>query len=84
MNPIAKTPSPPYYVVIFTSKRANGDNGYAAFAEEVLKLAEQQPGFLGAESVRDQDGVGITFPIGTPWSRSKRSKMKPDTWTPSV
>jgi len=60
MPPIAKTPSPPYYAVIFTSKRTEGDNGYADFAEEVLKLAEQQPGFLGAESVRDLDSVGIT------------------------
>lgn len=57
---VARTPSPPYYAVIFTSKRTDGDNGYTAFAEEVLKLAEQQSGFLGAESVRDQDQVGIT------------------------
>ena len=57
---VAKTPAPPYYAVIFTSKRTEGDNGYAAFAEEVLKLAEQQPGFLGAESARDPDKVGIT------------------------
>ena len=60
MSPIAKTPTPPYFAVIFTSKRTEGDNGYAEFADEILKLAEQQPGFLGAESVRDSDKVGIT------------------------
>lgn len=57
---ITKTPTPPYYAVIFTSKRTNGDNGYAAIADEVVKLAEQQPGFLGADSVRHCDAVNIT------------------------
>jgi heme-degrading monooxygenase HmoA len=57
---VAKTPAPPYYAVVFTSKRTDGDNGYSQMAEEVLKLAEKQPGFLGAESVRNADRVGIT------------------------
>ena len=29
-------------------------------AERMVELASQQPGFLGAESVRGQDGFGIT------------------------
>ncbi len=58
MNPIATTPSPPYYAVIFTSVRTDGDDGYAAMAERMVELAQQQPGFLGVESARD--GVGIT------------------------
>ena len=57
---VAKTPTPPYYAVIFTSTRTDGDKGYAAIAEEVVQLAEKQPGFLGAESVRDAENVGIT------------------------
>ena len=60
---LAKTPTPPYYAVIFTSTRTEGDNGYSQMAEEVLKLAEQQPGFLGAESVRNADRVGITVSV---------------------
>jgi Uncharacterized enzyme involved in biosynthesis of extracellular polysaccharides len=55
---IANTPSPPYYAVIFTSLRAPVDEGYGQMAEEMLALAETQPGYLGAESVRD--GLGIT------------------------
>jgi heme-degrading monooxygenase HmoA len=43
-----------------TSQRADGENGYGAMAEKMLALASQQPGFLGAESVRDAIGVGIT------------------------
>lgn len=55
---IAATPQPPYYAVIFTSLRTEGDQGYAAMAERMAALAAQQPGYLGAESARD--GVGIT------------------------
>ena len=58
MNGIVKTPNPPYYAVIFTSERTPGDNGYEAMADEMFALAQEQPGFLGAESVRD--GLGIT------------------------
>jgi heme-degrading monooxygenase HmoA len=59
-NTIAKTPTPPYYAVIFTSLRAAGDRGYAHMAERMVELASQQPGFLGVESARTTDGLGIT------------------------
>jgi heme-degrading monooxygenase HmoA len=36
------------------------DDGYAAAAERMLALARDQPGFLGAESARGGDGLGIT------------------------
>lgn len=58
---IAKTPKPPYYAVIFTSKRtAADDDGYNATAARMIELASQQPGFLGVESGRGADGFGIT------------------------
>lgn len=50
----------PYYAVIFTSQRTDGDHGYEAMAKQMVELASQQPGFLGAESVRDKNGIGIT------------------------
>jgi len=55
---IAATPEPPYYAAIFTSVRTPGDDGYGAMAERMLKMAAEQPGYLGVESARD--GVGIT------------------------
>lgn len=55
---IALTPEPPYYAVIFTSSRTDGDRGYGSMADEMLRLAAAQPGFLGVESARE--GVGIT------------------------
>lgn len=56
---IAKTPAPPYYAVIFSSRRTDGDHGYADAAGRMLELAREQPGFLGVESARE-DGLGIT------------------------
>ncbi|WP_248752471.1 antibiotic biosynthesis monooxygenase [Pseudomonas sp. MWU15-20650] len=56
---IAKTPAPPYYAVIFSSLRTDGDQGYGQAATRMLELAHEQPGFLGVESARE-DGLGIT------------------------
>jgi len=56
----AKTPDPPYYAVIFTTQRTEGDNGYADMANRMEALAAEQPGYLGTESVRGSDGSGIT------------------------
>ena len=53
-------PEPPYYAVIFSSLRTAGDQGYGAMAERMLALARAQPGFLGVESARDPEGLGIT------------------------
>lgn len=50
---------PPYYTVIFTSRRTDGDDGYDDTAARMVELAARQPGFLGVESVRD--GLGITI-----------------------
>lgn len=60
MLPFAETPEPPYYAVIFTTRRTDGDNGYAAMAEAMDRLAAEQPGYLGVESARGADGIGIT------------------------
>ena len=55
---IASTPPPPYYAVIFSSVRTEGDRDYGAMAERMATLAAGQPGYLGVESARD--GLGIT------------------------
>jgi heme-degrading monooxygenase HmoA len=56
----ARTPKPPYYAVIFTSQRSEGERGYGQMAERMMELAAQQSGFLGVETVRDANGFGIT------------------------
>ncbi len=51
---------PPYYAVIFTAQRAPGDQGYSAMADRMVELAATMPGYLGIESARGEDGLGIT------------------------
>jgi heme-degrading monooxygenase HmoA len=60
VSSFAELPEPPYYVVAFSSTRAAGDDGYAAMADAMVALAQQQPGYLGIESARNADGFGIT------------------------
>lgn len=58
---LARTPAPPYYAVVFTSVRTPADPaGYAEAAARMTELAARQPGYLGVESARGADGVGIT------------------------
>ena len=58
--PLAKTPEPPYFAVIFTSLRTEGDKGYGKMAERMEELAAGQPGYLGIESARSPGGLWIT------------------------
>ena len=57
---IAKPPKPPYYAVIFTSVRTEGDNGYGDLAERMAELSAEQDGFLGMEHAAS-DGLSITI-----------------------
>lgn len=57
---LAVTPAAPYYAVIFSSLRAPLAEGYALTAKRMLALAAAQPGFLGVESARGEDGLGVT------------------------
>ncbi len=61
MTLIAKTPTPPYYAVIFTSHRTDGDNGYSQMAERMVRLASEQSGFLGVESAREDVGITVSY-----------------------
>ena len=61
MSLLANTPKPPYYAVIFTSIRTDGDNGYGKTANRMVELAEQQPGYLGAESAREEVGITVSY-----------------------
>jgi heme-degrading monooxygenase HmoA len=58
---LARTPEPPYYAVIFTSQRAADDGrAYGEVAQRMVDLGARYDGFLGIESARGADGVGIT------------------------
>ena len=59
---IAKTPTPPYYAVIFTSQKTDIDGGYIKMSSQMVELVETQPGFLGFESATD--GIVRETPLG--------------------
>ena len=49
------------YAVIFPNQRTKDDaKGYAKVAKRMIELVEQQPGCLGFDSARDEQGFGIT------------------------
>lgn len=58
---IAKTPNPPYYAVIFTSVKNEVSDDYTSMAELMVKMASEQEGFLGMESVSNEMGITISY-----------------------
>ena len=57
----AKTPNPPYYMVTFVSELNDHAPGYEEMAEKMMKLAEEQEGFLGVDSARSEVGITISY-----------------------
>ena len=57
----ADTPTPPYYAVIFTSTKTDEDRGYAAMSDKMVALVQQQEGFLGFESAREEIGITVSY-----------------------
>ncbi len=60
------------YAVIFTSRLNDPAPGYEEMAARMVKLAQSMPGFLGLESARGPDGLGITVS----WWRSKEDIVR--------
>lgn len=48
------------WIVSFANDRTDGDNGYGAMGDAMETLARQRPGFVSVDSVRGDDGAGIT------------------------
>jgi len=58
---VAQTGAAPYYAVIFTSVRTDGDDGYDAMSHIMMEAAQKQPGFLGVESAREDIGITVSY-----------------------
>jgi heme-degrading monooxygenase HmoA len=54
-------PFKPYYAVIFTSTRTDGDNGYKKMSKAMEALAKQQKGFIGIDSAREDVGITVSY-----------------------
>lgn len=58
--------------VIFIAQRTGDDDaGYAEASAAMVALAARQPGYIGMDSVRDADGLGITVSY---WSSDTDAK----------
>jgi heme-degrading monooxygenase HmoA len=59
---LASTPDPPYWVVIFSSRRDEqpGDQ-YDETALRMMTLAAQQPGFLGVEDAHSEIAITVSY-----------------------
>ena len=51
----------PYYAVIFTSKKNKETSGYELMAEQMVALAQKQPGFIGVDSARNEVGITVSY-----------------------
>jgi len=49
-----------HYLVTFISLLPEGSPGYQKAADQMLASVEQQQGFIGSYSVRNEQGLGIT------------------------
>ena len=60
--PLAQTPEPPYYAVIFSSHRnVQHDDRYDETAKRMFELAAGQPGFLGVDTAREEIGITVCY-----------------------
>src|SRR4051812_10536226 len=58
----ALPPEPPYYAVIFTSRRnAQPGDRYDETAARMLALAAEQPGFLGVDTAHESVGITVSY-----------------------
>ena len=48
------------YAVIFTSKKSQSLKEYDEASARMLVLVQNEPGFIGMNSARGDDGIGIT------------------------
>jgi len=54
-------PAPPYFAVVFTSRRTELDKElYDQVSDELDEHGKSAPGFLGIQSRRNTEGYGVT------------------------
>jgi len=51
----------PYYAVIFTSLKKSDDPAYNRMAKAMEELAQQQSGYIGHESARNEIGITVSY-----------------------
>lgn len=59
---LAKTPSPPYYAVIFSSTRTDGDNGYQEMSDKMTAVQTPAPNKCFDANPGLPDDTRISYP----------------------
>ncbi|MFC5289433.1 antibiotic biosynthesis monooxygenase family protein [Actinokineospora guangxiensis] len=60
-DPLATTPEPPYYAVIFTSLLRPDAPGYAEASDRMSELVQATPGYLGSDHAREEVGITVAY-----------------------
>jgi hypothetical protein len=60
---MASTPESPCVAVIFKSRRTPGDNGCGDMATAMFAVAHEHPGYLGVDSVREDENHRMTVSL---------------------
>ena len=82
---LARTPEPPYWVVMFTSRRTSQDDeGYGRMAEAMAALAASQPGYLGLGAHATRRASASRSPTGPASRRSTTGSVSPRMPRPAV
>ena len=82
---ISNTPQPPYYAVIFTSLRTDGDRGYGHMAEKMASLAAQQPGLPHYGLLAPPfDPRGLEARHGIAWAGASPTSESPGQRRPKI
>jgi heme-degrading monooxygenase HmoA len=59
---LARTPEPPYWAVIFSTRRnEQPDDHYDETSQKMMLLAAQQNGFLGVETADGDIGITVSY-----------------------
>jgi heme-degrading monooxygenase HmoA len=59
---LASTPEPPYWAVIFSSRRnARPGDQFDETDKKMMTLAARQPGFLGVETASNPVGITVSY-----------------------
>ncbi|MEZ4751065.1 MAG: antibiotic biosynthesis monooxygenase [Bdellovibrionota bacterium] len=66
------------FVVTFKSRLSSESQDYGPMAEKMRKLAEAHDGYLGMDSVRGDDGIGISISYWRDWESIVRWKYDAD------
>ena len=61
LDPVRCAPCAPCWAVVFRSRLSADTEGYEDAAGRMLERVAEQPGFLGVESQRGADGLGVTI-----------------------